>query len=292
VRAAVALAGRAPSIRNSQPWLWTMREMTLRLSAARRRWLPATDPAGRDLLLSCGAALHHAQVAFAALGWSSHAHRAPNEQDPEHLASLDFSPAAPTEHELALCAAIETRRSDRRPYSGPAVAQDDLQRIMAAAQRPGVGVDRIDAGADRSALHDLVRRAMQDRTGDPAWRIERRLWAVHAAPPDVELGEIVLLSTENDQVASCLCAGEAASALMLEATVAGLSTCVVSLVTEVAATREQLRRQFLTGPLQPQLLVRIGRLPVGSDPLPATPRLRLDEIFDDTRRTIGLESGR
>jgi hypothetical protein len=56
---AIELAARAPSIHNSQPWQCLLTDETLQLYAARDRWLPATDADRRDLMLSCGAMLHH-----------------------------------------------------------------------------------------------------------------------------------------------------------------------------------------------------------------------------------------
>ena len=66
VRAAIELASRAPSVHNSQPWRWMVGPHSVHLYADLRRWLPATDADGRDLVVSCGAALHHLRVALAA----------------------------------------------------------------------------------------------------------------------------------------------------------------------------------------------------------------------------------
>jgi hypothetical protein len=55
-------------VHNTQPWRWLVGDHSVHLMADRARGVPATDPDGRDLLLSCGAALHHLRVAFAALG--------------------------------------------------------------------------------------------------------------------------------------------------------------------------------------------------------------------------------
>ena len=54
---AVEAAGRAPSIHNSQPWRFQVAKDRVDVFADRSRWLPVTDADGRDLLLSCGAAL-------------------------------------------------------------------------------------------------------------------------------------------------------------------------------------------------------------------------------------------
>jgi len=307
VRAAIALAGRAPSIHNSQPWLWTMRDLTLQLTTAEQRRLGATDPAARDMLLSCGAAVQHAQVAFAALGWATDVRWLPGTLHPDRVAALRFRRAVPSPHDTALSAAICARRSDRRPYdANRAVTDDDLHPVLAGARRPGIHIGRIDSAADLTELDQLMHEAIDSRTADPAWLIEQQLWADPYLSPGVgipssntphdhqpfgrgtstktatgtgALGTLLLLATDRDDPQSCLEAGAATSALLLEATATGLSTCVLSLVTEVDSTRSALRRRLLADAAEPQLLVRIGWQPADSEPLPATPRLRLDEVL-------------
>src|SRR6478735_1690911 len=85
-RAAVALANRAPSVHNSQPWRWRIGPTTLHLFADPARALPATDPDGRDLRISCGAALNHLRVALLAAGWDTRVHRLPDPALSLHLA--------------------------------------------------------------------------------------------------------------------------------------------------------------------------------------------------------------
>ncbi|MDT7613701.1 MAG: hypothetical protein QOF00_1148, partial [Pseudonocardiales bacterium] len=64
--AAVTRALCAPSVHNTQPWRWRIRTAAAELHADPRRQLDATGPDRRDLVISCGAALHHLQVALAA----------------------------------------------------------------------------------------------------------------------------------------------------------------------------------------------------------------------------------
>lgn len=89
MRAAIAMAIRAPSVHNTQPWRWEIGERTVHLYADWSRRVPATDPDGRDLLISCGAALHHLRVALGAEGWATTVHRVPNPARPDHLASVE-----------------------------------------------------------------------------------------------------------------------------------------------------------------------------------------------------------
>ena len=67
--ATVELACRAPSLHNSQPWRWVFENSSLHLFADHARVGRHTDATGREVILSCGAALDHLQVAAAAAGW-------------------------------------------------------------------------------------------------------------------------------------------------------------------------------------------------------------------------------
>ena len=63
IERAVALACRAPSVHNSQPWRWVLEGADLRLFAATSRTVPFTDISGREAMMSCGAVLDHLRVA-------------------------------------------------------------------------------------------------------------------------------------------------------------------------------------------------------------------------------------
>jgi hypothetical protein len=117
VRSVIALALRAPSIHNSQPWRWVIADNSVHLFADPDRHLPISDSDSRDLLVSCGAALHHARVAFAAVGWATTVHRLPNPAQPDHLAAVECLPRAATAADITLAAAISHRRTDRRRFS-------------------------------------------------------------------------------------------------------------------------------------------------------------------------------
>ena len=71
VRAVVELACRAPSVHNTQPWIWRTTPYGVDLLADESRHLAVSDPTGRNMVISCGCALHHAQVVAAALGWET-----------------------------------------------------------------------------------------------------------------------------------------------------------------------------------------------------------------------------
>ena len=93
IKDAVALACRAPSLHNSQPWRWIKQGESLDLFGDPDRILPSTDSFGRQMIISCGVALNHVQAAFAAAGWTTSVQRIPNPNDPKHLARLSFRPS-------------------------------------------------------------------------------------------------------------------------------------------------------------------------------------------------------
>ena len=68
---------------------------SVQLYVQRSLQLLHADPDGRDLMVSCGAVLHHAIVAFAALGWQANVHRFPDPAQPDHLATIELHRCAP-----------------------------------------------------------------------------------------------------------------------------------------------------------------------------------------------------
>jgi len=159
VRSAIELAGHAPSIHNSQPWHWTVGRSVVHLTADRQRWLPATDADGRDLALSCGAALHHLRVALAAAGVHASVHRMPDPGGRDRLATLELSPGVATDVDLELAAAIVRRRTDRRPFGDWSVSGESRQRLETAATEQGAILRVVGDGRPRSALLEAIRDA-------------------------------------------------------------------------------------------------------------------------------------
>ena len=79
---ALVRAVRAPSVHNSQPWRWRVGPHGVDLYTDATRRLPRTDPAGRDQVMSCGAALHHLLVALADAGQGARVRRIPDPPGP------------------------------------------------------------------------------------------------------------------------------------------------------------------------------------------------------------------
>ena len=175
-RAVIALANRAPSVHNSQPWRWRIESSTIHLFADAERALPATDPEGRDLRVSCGAALHHLRVALLAAGLGTTIHRLPDPGQPEHLATVETYPRRPSPDDLALARAIENRRTDRRMFSSWEVPPGMLTELVRAAGEEGALLKVLDRESDRYAVALLIEHAAVHQDLTPAMAWETALW--------------------------------------------------------------------------------------------------------------------
>ena len=73
--------------------------------------------------------------------------------------------------------------------------------------------------------------------------------------------------------------GEALSAVLLECTVAGLATCTLTHMTELASSRE-IVRGLIGQRGTPQLLIRVGQTTVADPEVAPTPRKRLADVLE------------
>ncbi|WP_431236783.1 Acg family FMN-binding oxidoreductase [Mycolicibacterium aichiense] len=312
IRTVLSLAMRAPSVHNSQPWHWRVGPSSLHLYADPSRHLPNTDPDRRDMLVSCGAALHHCTVALAALGWQATIRRFPDPADSTHLASIEVQPLAAGELDVTLAAAITRRRTDRRTFSSWPVPGGDIALMGARAARAGVMLRQLDL---LPHLTEIVARSVSRHAADADYLSELSAWSgrygslagvpahntpapdqhatlparVFAGPilaqpsetPAAEDNAVLLaLGTETDDDLARLRAGEATSLVLLSATAMGLATCPVTEPLEISETREAVREDVFGTTGYPQMLVRIGWAAVNADPLPATPRRPFSEVVD------------
>lgn len=321
VRTALTLASRAPSVHNTQPWRWRVDASSLHLYSDAGRQLPNTDPDGRDLILSCGAALHHCVAAFAAVGWRSKVTRLPNPADPDHLAAIELSPYPADSVDIALAAAIPRRRTDRRVYGSWPVPVADIALMAARAARNGVILCQVE---DIDNLRKIVAQSVREHLNsdylaeltawsgryasvagvparstpapDPHAKIPSRYFAgpaLHMAAdtsPDDDNAVVLALGTRNDDRLAQLRAGEATSVVLLTATSMGLASCPVTEPLETPGTRAAVRSDVFGDSDYPQMLLRVGWAPINADPLPATPRRELSEFVEwwtDQQRNVG-----
>ena len=311
----IGFACRAPSVHNTQPWLWRLRGDRVDLIADRSRQVVHADPDGRDLMLSCGAALHHLQVAAAGLGWHTRVVRCPDSEDQHLLASASFQPSHNTSsHGADLLSALTTRRTDRRRYTSWPLPAERLLSLAATGTLWGAQVLPVDSEAVRRRLERLTLHAARVQQADPGYVEELTFWSQgvrDGVTPDVlpttyATGEapsglsrefppgvlddpvlddgppaegMLIVCTQVDDVVSRLQAGEAMSAVWLQATLEGLSVVPLSQVFEVAETRHEVRAGLLDDLVCPQILLRVGWLSGDRSELPPTPRRSLEDVL-------------
>ena len=173
---AVERALRAPSVHNTQPWRWRVDDGAVRLYADRTRHLVATDPDRRDLVLSCGAALHHLLVALSARGLEAQVDRLPDPEDSELLATVTLRSGAGLPADPTLQRAIERRRTDRRRMSDRAVPSEHLRLLDAHALRAGAVLVPATSPAMRQRLSAALADAASRQHWTPGYPTELELW--------------------------------------------------------------------------------------------------------------------
>jgi hypothetical protein len=263
---AVRVAEHAPSIHNARPWRWRVDGDTLELYAEPTPQPPASDPGGRRLILSCGAALHHARAALAAQGWRVEVERMPVPDRPTLLARLRLPERmAVTREAMRLLQAMRIRPTDRQPVADTPVASGDIDAIRSAAAGQQAWLHAL-RPQDMAELAAVAGRAQASEEFDPQWRDEIAYWAGlsrtdgntshHGSAPHE-----VLYGLE-DTPHAWLHAGEALSAAWLAATERGVPVLPLGALVEVETTRVVVRR--LVAHLgEPFLILRFGtsRLP-------------------------------
>ncbi|GIE84516.1 Acg family FMN-binding oxidoreductase [Actinoplanes regularis] len=301
----------APSIHNTQPWRWVVRADRLELFAVTERQLTEHDPQARMLLLSCGTALHHAQVALNAEGWTYRVDR-PGTEPLAVITPADRRPVEPeaTRHLQML----RVRRTDRRTVRDEAVSETVLTELVKTAEQAGarlhvlgrdqvlqlaVAVERAEATGpsderDRlsAELATWVGGERPEGTGIPSSALPAELPLTTVAerdfqtPGTVQAGEghdrfatYAVLYGPGDTEADWLRAGEALSALWLSATEHAVSVLPLSAPIEVPFTRESLR-WMLGGTGVPYLALRLGLQDPAHTAPPHTPRLPAPQVIE------------
>jgi hypothetical protein len=304
-------------VHNTQPWRWLLGDESIQLTADHTRRLPATDLDGRDLLLSCGAALHHLRVALGALGWRAMVDYLPDPGAPSHLATVTAVRAAPSTEDIALAGAISRRHTDRRRLSSWPVPDEHLDLMVERAAGLGALLVPVTGRRTRGLLVRAIDQAACLQPDDLAYEDELAAWtgrgpvthdgvlAASLPPtprthgdttmrvfpagtlPDTETGhdepdggQLLVLATVTDDPVSVLRAGEATSAALLTATSVGLATCPLSQALEVPGTRALIRDRVLDGAARPQLILRTGWAPTAAPPPPQSPRRATADTVD------------
>jgi hypothetical protein len=312
LRAAVGTATRAPSAHNTQPWSFRLGDTDVELWADRTRSLPIVDPDDRELHISCGAALHHLRVALAAAGVATRTEVSPEPLLPDLLARVTAIGAAPPPAlAVRWRESMPNRHTVRAPFAKRLPSIELVQALAIAASAEGAAL-RVLRDDERPRLIDLIQRADRQQSADrdlrrelatwlrgnrrrgddgiPAdalgwpgiegafarFAVRRFDWGRAQAARDSDLAArapvLAIVETGGDDPRAWIAAGQALSAVLLEATASGLAASFFNQPVEVPA----LRRELGAGAAAPQLVLRLGYF---RGLAVTTPRRPLDDLW-------------
>lgn len=290
----IAAAARAPSIHNTQPWLFRVAPGAIELYADPTRQV-RVDPVGRELLISCGAALFGLRLAVRSIGRLPEVDLLPDPPRLRLLARVRLgSPEPATPLERQMLAAMPHRHTHRGPFADsplpagilPALQHDALAEGATAAIVDNSGYEHLASIFDAaSPRQDLDPRAQADiqqwsrvpgstaRDGIPATArlrstshdirrlAQRDLNARHGpgllSPDGPPPAATVVLLTRGHGRADWLRAGQALHRMLLHSAVRWVFASVYTQPLEAAAIRDLIRKR-LALPGTPQLVLQLG----------------------------------
>ena len=225
--------------------------------------------------------------------------------------------AEPLQVDLDRVAASRRRRSERRPFAAGRPAEQVIERLRQAAASPGVDAHfpiRADENLDLAVavsyadrfqrkdpdyLAEMARWTQQDdhhADGIPATTVphlpEGRVRHTDVPLRDFEVGVpgsqlietgideqplLAVVFTSSDRTSDRLQAGEAMMRLMVEAELAGLSSCALSQAVDMLAFRVRLQT-VMNWTDYPQMMLRLGTPPAGT-PAPLTRRRAVADVL-------------
>ena len=286
----IRCATMAPSLHNSQPWLFRIRGAEVEVYADPGRRLQVLDPDGREQLVSVGAAVFTLRLALRQAGYASDVALFPVPGDADLVARVKVThPATVTPGVEALAAAIAHRHTNRWPFAHTPVPADVLDRLRDEARWESAVL--AEAGPDgRDAILSMVRSADRRLHARPGYRAELARWTGsgqrHDGVPGWAVGPwdaletvpirdfaemsplprpteqfepyptILVLATAGDRRSDWVRAGQALQRVLLAATWKGLAATPISQPVEVPAVRRLLIDP--SAGLTVQMVLRIG----------------------------------
>lgn len=176
VSEAIATAARAPSLHNTQPWRFRVAGHAIDLLADDSRQLRELDPSGRELTISCGAALFGLRLGLRRLGLVPQAELLPASGCDQLLARVRaVGLAAPTSSESELVAAVPHRHTHRGPFSPGEISARLLAVLRTDAVAEGAEL-RLVTRPEALGLVELVVQAAAAQEADPGLAAELLRW--------------------------------------------------------------------------------------------------------------------
>lgn len=308
---AVSWGVRAPSAYNTQPWRFRVQGPELTLLADRTRTRPFTDPADRELEISCGAALSTTRLALSAKGWRTQLRPPEGGAEPDTLARLSLLDRhhTPSLREQQHFQAVLARHSVYAPLEPADLPERALQELQWAVSERGARLDLLDQGAQAQVADAMIDAGMALYTHPETSQELARWWRSSPLSPDgvpapsqehvrrlvgasldpdhpcalslyhhevVRRAPLVgVLSTRQDTTADRLLAGHALQHLLLTATVEGLAAAPLNDPLRHPPSAHQLQ-SILRADQVPQVILCFG----AQSSLPQTGRRPLESVLE------------
>lgn len=309
----IATAARAPSVHNTQPWLFRVGMGAIELYADQRRKL-RTDPLGREMLISCGAALFGLRLAIRSLGYRPVVRPLPDPRRLRLLATVSFGRQEPmSSEERQLLEAIPHRHTHRGPFGAEPLPPGLLTRMQHHAVAEHAALALIDQPLAYQRLADILTASSVRQDRDPLAREEMRRWSrgpaeqapdgvpAHAFPAspshepgrlpqrDFDLGRdvgqlptggqppasTVILLTSGDGRADWLQAGQALHRMLAYAASNWVFASMYTQPLEATAIRDLIRERLAIRDA-PQVILQLGRAGITR----ATPRRAVTDLME------------
>ncbi|MEV0400986.1 hypothetical protein [Actinoallomurus sp. NPDC050550] len=307
----------APSAHDTRPWWFDTHGETVTLHADTDRRLNVVDPHGREMLISCGAALFTLRLAVRRLGRRPEVRMGSDPDRPGLIADVSLGQPQPvSDDERQMCEQIERRRTHRGGFRACALPVGLLQDLRAHACAEHVSLRIVADPRVRVALAALSDAAEQMQRMDPAYVAEVARWAPppgsdrqdggheEAPPRDPDdtgphvderdfargqgwgmtggepreaTGVVALLTTAGDGRTDWLRAGQALQRVLLRAAEDDVSAAFHTQVLEVPELREFIRTRFCDA-TYPQMIMRLG---AADDEFAGARRPAADIVADD-----------
>jgi hypothetical protein len=172
----IATAARAPSVHNTQPWRFRVRHAAIELHYDPRRKL-LVDPVGREMLISCGAALFGLRLAIRSLGYQPVVELLPDPARLRLLARVTAGAAQPmTAMEREMLTAVPHRHTHRGGFAPVPLPAGLLAGLQHDALAEGATLELVDGGIAYQRLADVISTVGRRLDLDPHARAEIRRW--------------------------------------------------------------------------------------------------------------------
>ena len=165
------LATFAPSGHNTQPWRFRLAENRIDILPDFTRRTPIVDPDDHHLFVSLGCAAENLAIAA-----REHGRPGTLRFDPAMGGAVVFDFGDGPKTRSPLYDAITRRQSTRTVYDGKPVAAAGLERLVAAAEVPGVDLVLLTDRPRMDRLRDIIIEGNSTQLDDPAFLRELKAW--------------------------------------------------------------------------------------------------------------------